>query len=72
MSEKDLFIVWLETVQCTKPFTCADAKELHTIIHNSIPASVPAKVDVYTTKGDVVHVRVELDQRVVERELPIV
>ncbi len=46
---------WLNGVTCTRPFTCADARELYTMIKNALPN---AFVEVYTTRGDKVHVRI--------------
>lgn len=60
---------WLDTVCATKPFTVADAKELHKLIKISAPEAL---VDVYTTKGDVVHVRVETERGVLTRDLRLV
>jgi hypothetical protein len=68
----DAFLTWLETVQCTKPFTLADAAELHALIHNALTPWPDTVVDVYTTTGDVVHVRVETYRGVLLREIPIV
>jgi hypothetical protein len=63
------FITWLESVTCTKPFTCTDARELFDLIHKSLPDTV---VDVYSHKGDVVCVRIETARGVIECELPVV
>jgi hypothetical protein len=62
---------WLDGVTATKPFTPADAKELSMLIHAMKPGGLI--VDVYTTRGDVVHVRVEeVGNATIERELPVV
>jgi hypothetical protein len=45
---------WLDGVQCTKPFTVDDARELHGMLKRDMPGHA---VDVYT-RGDIVHVRV--------------
>ena len=66
------FVDWLASVSCTKPFTIADARELHALIHAHPALDKAAKVDVYTTRGDVVHVRVETSRGILERNLPIV
>ncbi len=50
------FARWLDTVTVTKPFTIADAAELHGMIKAMLPN---AYVDVYWTRGDKVHVRVD-------------
>lgn len=49
-------IPWLDTVQCTKPFTLDDALDLYNLIRQD-PAGRDHSIDVYWTKGDVVHVR---------------
>lgn len=66
------FVGWLEGVTCTKPFTCADAAELHALVHQMLTPWPDTVVDVHTTRGDVVHVRVETVRGVIERDLPIV
>lgn len=58
------FIAWLDSVKITAPFTLDDARALFAMIKSAVPN---ARVDVYTTKGDVVHVRVDD----VRRDLPI-
>lgn len=65
------FVAWLEGITCTSPFTVLDARAFHMMIHTTL-AQPGAKVDVYTTKGDVVHVRVETERGVILRDLPIV
>lgn len=60
----------LKGITCTKPFTPLDARALHMLIHTSLPES--GAVDVYTTRGDVVYVRVETSSGAIERELPVV
>ena len=51
---------WLAGITCTRPFTCADARELFDLIHGALGKAV---VDVYTTSGREVHVRVEVDRQ---------
>lgn len=65
----DAFIEWLGSVTCTKPFTLADAAELKAMIKAAV---VDGKVDVYTTKGDKVHVRIETPRGVLTRDLDVV
>lgn len=60
----------LKGVTCTKPFTPLDARALHMLIHTSLPGS--GAVDVYTTRGDLVYVRVETENGTIARELPVV
>lgn len=60
------FRAWLNSVVVTHPFTLADARDLYTLVKSVVPN---AFVDVYTTKGDVVHVRVDGE---LMRDLPIV
>lgn len=59
------FEAWLKSITCTAPFTIGDAAELKTLIKACAP---DALVDVYTARGDKVHVRVD-ELRV---DLPIV
>lgn len=59
---------FLDGLTCTRPFTIADATALHGLIHTVLAGAV---VDVYTTKGDAVHVRVETPRSVVTRDLQI-
>lgn len=49
-------IPWLDSVQCMKPFTIDDAKDLYSMIRQD-PAGQDHAIDVYWTTGDVVHVR---------------
>lgn len=66
------FIGWLESIRCTSPFTIVDAKELHRIIHEVLTPWPDTVVDVYTTSGDVVHVRVETYRGVIKRDFDVV
>lgn len=52
-----MFNAWLAGLACTRPFTVADATELKSMIKSMCGAK--ALVDVYTTNGDKVHVRVD-------------
>ncbi len=52
-----MFNAWLAGLACTSPFTVADATELKTMI--KAMCGDKALVDVYTTRGDTVHVRVD-------------
>lgn len=62
---------FLDGLTCTRPFTIADATALHGLIHTVLAGAVVACiVDVYTTNGDAVHVRVETPRGVVTRDLP--
>ncbi len=61
---------WLDTVTCTKPFTVPDAKELKALVDQF--AGPEALVDVYTTRGDKVHVRVQFRDTVIARDLDVV
>lgn len=63
-------IAWLDTVTCTDPFTIADARELKAMVDQF--AGPEALVDVYTTKGDKVHVRVQFHDTVIVRDLDVV
>lgn len=63
------FITWLESVTCTRPFTCADAAELKAMIKATVLDGV---VDVYTTKGDKVHVRIETPRGVLARDIDVI
>jgi hypothetical protein len=47
---------WLDGITPTAPFTLGDAAELHAMIKTAMPN---AYVDVYTTKGDTVHILVD-------------
>lgn len=53
-------------ITCTAPFTLTDAAELFALVKSTFPN---AYVDVYWTRGDVVHVCVD---GVLVRDLPIV
>ena len=63
---------WFDAVQCTRPFTVDDAAALHGMIKADMPAYA---VDVYWTKGDVIHVRLYangLHKPVFTRDLDVV
>lgn len=47
---------WLDTITCTRPFSIADAAELKAMINGALPG---VKVDVYSPRGDVVHVQLD-------------
>lgn len=47
---------WLDGITPTKPFTLGDAAELHAMIKTAMP---DAHVDVYTTRGDKVHICID-------------
>jgi 1-aminocyclopropane-1-carboxylate deaminase/D-cysteine desulfhydrase-like pyridoxal-dependent ACC family enzyme len=47
---------WLDGITPTAPFTTGDAAELHAMIKTALPN---AYVDVYTTRGDKVHILVD-------------
>lgn len=59
---------WLETVQCTSPFTLADARELRFMIKDATLDATSVEVVI----GDAVHVRVAIGTRVIERDLHVV
>lgn len=63
------FTAWLVGVACTKPFTVADADELRKMIKKQLPKAI---VDVYYTRGDKVHVRVQDGDNLVERAIDVV
>lgn len=63
------FLEWLDGVACTAPFTCADARELHAMIHAAVP---DGRVDVFTRDGDKVYVRIETPRGIIEREIDVV
>lgn len=65
-------LAWLDTTRCTKPFTVDDARELHTMIHQALTPWPDTVVDVFTTRGDKVFVRVETVKGVVERTIDVV
>lgn len=52
-------IAWLDSLTLTRPFTVADAVELHRYV-KSLPWSTPIKVDVHCPKGDVVFVSIDI------------
>lgn len=52
MTRSDLHRL-LDGLTCTRPFTLEDARALYTLIKHVAPN---AYVDVYTTRGDAVHV----------------
>lgn len=47
--ETSALAAWLDTVQCTAPFTIADAKALQQMIKQAVP---DALVEVYWTGGE--------------------
>jgi len=68
---RESFLAWLNGITPTKPFTLGDAAELHAMIRTALGANV--FVDVYTTKGDKVHVRVDAPNLgLIERSIDVV
>lgn len=68
------FAAWLDSIQCTAPFTDKDAAALYGMIHDAFAGSARrAIVDVYTTSGDKVFIRVVTPNDVVlERTIDVV
>lgn len=60
---------WLDSVQCTKPLTLADARELKAALNSAVPGAL---VDVYWTRGDRMHVRVEAAGKIYMRSFDAV
>lgn len=63
------FFDWLSSVDCTAPFTVDDCKALYDLIKPQVDKD--AKVDVYTTRGDEVVVRIETPKGIVQRAIPV-
>lgn len=66
----DAFRQWLHSVVTTSPFTIADALELKAMIKAFVGDA--SLVDVYTTDGAQVFVRVQLGSLVIERVIDVV
>lgn len=65
-------LAFLDTITCTKPFTVADARELHAMIHAALTPWPDTVVDVYTTSGDIVYVRIDTFRGTIERRINVV
>lgn len=63
------FFEWLNSVECTAPFTVHDCRALYAMIRPQVDKD--AKVDVYTTRGDEVIVRVETARGTLTRTIPV-
>ncbi len=55
---REAFRRWLDGITPTKPFTVADATELHAMIRAAL-AEWNVKIDVYTQRGQQVFIRVD-------------
>lgn len=63
-------LTWLSAIQCTAPFTVADARALYDGIHSMLIGAKPV-VDVYVS-GQQVHVRVDHGNDCIERVFDVI